>query len=861
MAIFTAIGGAIAGALFTSASAIALGTSIIGGALAFGAQYLLNSYLGRQSNQGSTYAAVQGQREYGARVPVWALYGTGKVMGHHIYYAKWGAGNKFNADVFVLSNGWCDGLEPYVYFYGEKHTLFERPIIGNEVAHYGVNGFDNLISIRFYDGRPGQGPDTKLVADTAGLGQTWKNTSVCAGMAYVVVEREWSEEKFEKGQPEFEFIMRGLRLYDPRRDGSIVGGAGAHRQDNPATWEFSRNPAVQRLNYQLGLRGHRSGRILIGEGKTLGQLDLNSYFAAMNVADTPRSGKPTYQSSLIVTSDDDHTEVLKEFDDAMAGYGMNRRGLSGVIPGAPQIATLNIGPDDIDMGRSSQMRRRKSAFDLYNQMSGQFISPDANWNAQSLTPLYVNADIAADGRARQIAYDFLQVTDPDIAQYLLQIRYRQNRKGGSATLPVSRRVGFNVMEGDWVTYDGVTWLVTGWQMDSNLEFTLTLAETGADVYSSAGIEPGPIVVPSPPPINPSMLSNVLNFAVEVGMIEGSDGFQVPVLRFTWLPPSDPTITQVRFEYFAGANPIGAAIFTDACDFPERGEYITTKNVASGLYYTARNTITTRPDRFKTWSQWLTTSTTTGPLTVYLDGMIEEIVEQVSDIAEFGTTGARALLESHHDLAADDADATAAGYTDRRVTKNEIAIQIGNTRAYVSEQIVLAVGPESAIASRLNTIEVEMDEGFSSVNQLVQTEVSRIDGELTATSDWLTDLASEVAGIESRFTMRAQTVASPGGGITRWVVQVQAGAPGNYISSALFLEADSNGIGSAGFITDRFFLVNPADTGLKINPFVFEGGVAYMQNARIGDLIFNKLRSADGKMVISGMGGTYLDIYV
>ena len=262
--VFSAIGGLIAGALFTSASAIDLGTAIIGGALAFGAQYLLSSYLGRKKQR--SYSAVQGQREYGARVPVWTFYGMGKAEGHHIFYAKWGAGNKFNADVFILANGWCDGLEPYVYFYGEKHTLVSRPVIGNEVAHYGVSGFDNLISIRFYDGRPGQGPDTKLASDTANAGQTWKSTSVCAGQTYVVVERQWSESKFEKGEPEIEFVLRGLREYDFRYDSTVAGGDGPQRINDPSTWVWTENPAVHRLNYQLGLRGLVSGRTLIGEG-------------------------------------------------------------------------------------------------------------------------------------------------------------------------------------------------------------------------------------------------------------------------------------------------------------------------------------------------------------------------------------------------------------------------------------------------------------------------------------------------------------------------------------------------------------------------------------------------------------------
>ncbi len=175
-------------------------------------------------------------------------------------------------------------------------------------------------------------------------------------------------------------------------------------------------------------------------------------------------------------------------------------------------------------------------------------------SAESLKPIVVNADIAADGRRRQTSNDFLQVSDPDIAQYLLNIRYRQNRKGGQATVPVSRRVGLKVQEGEWVTFQSKTWLITEWRCDEQFRFTLVLSETGADIYSDGDIEPGPVIIPPSPPINPSILTTVQGWAVEVGIQEGEDGFERPTLRFGWTPPDDPTIIAVRFFYrVAGAN--------------------------------------------------------------------------------------------------------------------------------------------------------------------------------------------------------------------------------------------------------------------------------------------------------------------
>lgn len=727
MPIFTMIGTAIAGALFAGSS---LAATLISGALAFGAKLAL-SYLNRPKKR--NYSAVQGDTQFGGDVPVNALFGVGKVRGQRLFYAKYGSGNKYNAEVFALANGWCDGLEPYVYFYGEKRDLVARAKIGGEAAHYGVDGYDNLISIRFYDGRPGQLADAKLVADTAALGQTWKSTSRCTGLTYVVIEREYDGDKFGKGRPDFDFVLRGLREYDPRKDSTVAGGSGPQRLDDRSTYVFTKNPAVHRLNYQLGLRGLISGRTLIGEGKSLGQLDLGTYFVAMNVCDTVREGKPTYECGLWATAEDDHTEILKEFDDAMAGYGLNRRGLSGVIPGAPQIPVLEISADDIPIDRAQDVQRRKSAFDLFNHLSGQFTSIESQWAPESLKPIYVNADVAADGRPRQTTNDFLQVTDPDIAQYLLQIRYRQNRKGGSATVPVSRRVGLAVQEGEWVTFDGTDWLITGWQCDEQFRFTLTLAETSSDIYSDAGIEPGPIVIPSPPPINPSLLSTVQNFAVEVGMIAGSDGNEVPALRFTWTPPSDPTITAVRFEYFIGNDPAGQTIYLDQTAAAEAGVYVTSKDVQAGVYYTARATITTTPDRFKTWTPWFTTVAATPPYSIYLPGMVAGIIAATDEMLEpLRATDLRQMYDDTRANALAAMMQDGGQYSDVQRSLTRLQSVYDNVTADYQSLVEVKTGPDSTIVRRLDTFDATIP-GLATVSALSATtaRVTNLEGTTTA----------------------------------------------------------------------------------------------------------------------------------
>ncbi|AEG04584.1 phage tail protein [Sinorhizobium meliloti] len=910
MAIFTSIATAIAGALFGGS---ALAASLIGGALAFGAKLAIGK-LGQQKQQKRKYTAVQGEIQFGGDVPVGTLYGVGKTKGQRTFYAKWGSGNKWNAEVFVLANGWCDGLEPYVYIYGEKKALVSRPVIGNEVANYHIEGFvngsgDPVLTIRFYDGRPGQLVDQKLVDVTAGLGNKWKSTSVNAGICYVVVERIYSDKLFgSKGRPELEFVLRGLREYDPRKDSTVAGGSGTQRLNTPSTWAHTKNPAVHRLNYQLGLRALVSGRTLIGEGKSLGQIDLATYFVAMNVCDTLRAnGKKTYECSLFVSGDADHTEVLKQFDDAMAGYGLNRRGLSGVIPGAPQVPVKDLTVADIPIDRAKDVQFRPSAFERFNHLSGQFTSIESMWNPESLKPVYVNADIAADGRNRQTSIDFLQVTDPDIAQYLLNIRYRQNRIGGKATVTVSRRFGLAVQEGEWITWRGKSWLISEWRADDRLRITLVLSETSAAIYDDAGIQPGPIVIPPTPPINPSLLSTVQNFNVAVGMINGAQGYDTPALVFTWTPPDDPTITAVRFVYQIEGT---TELFEDQCTSPEDGLFRTTKNVVSGKVYNARATITTVPDRLRTFTPWATTAQPTG-LQTLLTGLqqlqddalnrFKELQQEMDEffrprlvelLDAFSLEGAVGQIERQQ-IVATIGDALAQITEERRVrvSENEATAQLltylqaslGGTNArLITEETVRATADsalssqitqltaetgsnaaaiqteataradaDSALSSRITSLDAEVDGNLA---RLIQEETARADGD-SANATSINGVSADFNGRFAQGLVKFEAVAAPTGVDARFSVLLRAGTSQSFKVSGFYVELYTEG----GVQKSRMavqadqFLVTSGNN--RHYPLVFENGELKLAVANIGTVNAGLLQSLNGKMKIDLNNGT------
>lgn len=881
MAFFTGIGAAV-GTLFGSA----LVGKIVGGALAFGAKFAFAKV--KQSQQGKQkFTAVQGQVQMGGDVPAGTLYGTGKTKGHRVFYAKWDKGNKMNADVFVLASGWCDGLELYIYMYGQKYNLVPKAVAGGEVARYSVEGFidgdgNSSIDIRFYDGRPGQVADAQLVASTAGLGNTWKSTSRLSGLCYVVVYRYFHLKFFRdagRGSPSIEWVLRGLREYDPTKDSTVAGGVGPQRLDNPSTWVHTLVPAIHRLNYQLGLRGLRSGRTIVGEGKSLGQLDLLSYFAAINYCRTPRKGKPTYQCSLWVDSDTDHTEALSAFDDAMAGYAINRRGLSGVIVGAPQIPVLEITPTDIPVKRAKQKQLRKSAFALFNHLSGQFTSPEAMWNPESLKTIVVNADVAADKRARQTSNDFLQVHDPDIAQYLLNIRYRQNRKGGTATVPVSRRVGFAVQEGEWIAFEGKTWMVMEWQLSEAFEVTLVLGEAGADIYDDGDIAPGPIVIPPVPPINPSQLFTVQGFDVYAGMIAGGNGYDVPALEFVWTPPDDPTITSVIFNFRVDGT---LEDFTDQMSEPELGRYRTTKNILSEKVYVARATITTMPDRLRNYTPWRTTSTATGALNLQVGlGQVrddvkdrfEELQQEFNDVWQrveealtaFSLEGAVGHIQ-RQELRAEVGSALAQIVEEQRVraTDDEALAQLyaaltatvgSNLARLITEETARATA-DSALTSQLTALDADVDGNLA---RLITEETARANAD-SALSSSITGVSADVDGRFAGGLVKFEAAADQSGVNSRFSVMLRANLGAAFKDSGFYIELyTEGGVLKSRFAVkaDQFVVWNGGSNAFL--PIVIESGELKLNIANVGLIRSGRLLALNNKVDFNLNAGT-LEFY-
>ncbi len=255
-------------------------------------------------------------------------------------------------------------------------------------------------------------------------------------------------------------------------------------------------------------------------------------------------------------------------------------------------------------------------------------------------------------------------------------------------------------------------------------------------------------------------------------------------------------------------------------------------------------------------------------------IVEQVNTQVGTAIERATRRSREAIERVQELWLDDADLAAHGHMQVEKLRESTVLEFGRTRAYVDREIVLAVGPDSAIVQQLNRQGVEIVEGLANVSQLVitqvnalsgsltaqlnsqrseyldgfaivdsliTTQVERIDDELVAMSDSYQSLVSQIEDVRSEITVSAETVAGPGGGIARYIVYVGV----DDVPAGFLVESD--GVNSSfGVFAGRFFVVDPSDLNTKMYPVIIESGVLTAQFGRIKEATVDLLKTPTNK---------------
>ncbi len=513
-------------------------------------------------------------------------------------------GGQYSTDTVVrciaLADHAVDGLVGY--FVDDQYYAFS--------ANGVQAGFSGKLDIEFVNATAaGAAPPARFLAASAG---TWDVTDVLAGVTHVWVATTIDDKVWTQGHPQFRFVTRGLKVYDPRKDPALgYVGPGPQTWADRSTHSYSRNAALLRYAFVRGVfaEGHHGeiAHLLIGRGLTATEAPPERIIAAANVCDEDVDGTPRYRANGVIRASDDFIVVEEMFAAAMAGVIVQREGGVEVEPGQAKSAVVTITDGDLVVGEQLTFSEFLPDGDggRINTVIPRYVEPAQNWKDHAGPVRRDLDDITDDGGPRELTLPLMLVTDGGQADRCAEITRRLARLERRATIVLPPDHA-ELEEGDWIAWTSdrrhggatVTYRIESWSLDEKWRQHLSLREIAATAYG----EGAPVTDGSdtpPGPVVPGAVA-LVSVAASATSLTGA-GATVPGIRATWTAPVDPAIRAIRAEVRVAG---GADIAPTGISDPSTGVAIVTAGVVADEDVEIRLVPITDDSRAVTASAWI-----------------------------------------------------------------------------------------------------------------------------------------------------------------------------------------------------------------------------------------------------------------
>lgn len=257
-----------------------------------------------------------------------------------------------------------------------------------------------MVRISKHLGTPTDPADPRLMAEVPGK---WPATAVLRGHTYGVLLLNLNQPEFQGGPPQWENLVQGRKLYDPRTGLTV----------------WSENPALVLYDYLISDMG----------GVKASSIPLASFIAAANVCDEivstgSWSGK-RYTFNGVITSDQSREDVLEKIAQSMAG-GIDATTWT-VFAGKYTAPVMALSQEDIvgEIAISPGLPQG----DIFNTVKGQFISAENGYVATDYQPYQNAAYLAVDGEELDTNVDLPYTNSQQRATNLCRIFTESNRNG------------------------------------------------------------------------------------------------------------------------------------------------------------------------------------------------------------------------------------------------------------------------------------------------------------------------------------------------------------------------------------------------------------------------------------------------
>lgn len=868
MAVFTGLSTIVGGLLSSTFLSGALGGALLRIAVGVGLSLAARALSGEKTPEAG---GVKGKLQAGGDVSRSVVFGRTCTAGSLVYANTWGKSGKtpnaYFTQVIALADHPIRDLTG-LWVNGEPVTIDTNDTSygdwGFPVTEYKTGGDDNHLWIKWYDGTQTVA-DPFLVDTVSNAKYPYSNKRIGKGVAYAIVTAQIDEELFT-GFPQFKFEIQGRKLYDISKD-STAGGSGPQRWSTPSTWGGDGDDLLAVQVYNL-LRGIiEQGTWLYGlQTVTSARLPAADWIAQINKCRLPVQGpdglEPQFVTGGEITVD---TPIGDATDKLLTGGNarlIESAGVYKIRVGEPDAPVAFFTDDEIISTEEQTFTPFFGLSETVNGITATYPEPNEGWNTKAAPPLYNSSFEVEDGNRRlltDVPMDYVYRSGQ--VQRLMKAALNEARR--------ARRHTFVLPPSYWTLEPGdvISWTserngyvnklmrVDGVTDKANLDVVVDLTEVDPTDYdwdpdtdyTPPVFAPIGTIRPTPQPI--------VDFAAVAAVAVDSNGNNRRCAILLSWDGDQPDVDQVMFEVrtafdlgviYVGRTErvdVGSMLIAPGTLLPNTGYQIRARyNTYSG----------NRPFEWSDWIPVTTLDIRLGPLDIYpID--IDQLNQDVQRNLEWIGDSFRYVQEELDRIGAQATEQDSANYTDKQTLRREMSVTAEGLKASYTEAIEVAIGPGSAIVTRIESLEAVVNDPVTGLEatagavDLLQVQVSTMDGVLTATANAVTGLTATVGNFSASGLFRTTVEATPGGALARIGLSVSASGGGSTSQAAIFLDALTGGASRVVINADQFIVTNGTNSQA---PLTFIAGGLALQVANIGDVTAGILRSPDNKVVFN-----------
>jgi hypothetical protein len=420
-------------------------------------------------------------------------------------------------------------------------------------------GWNSKILIRKFTGSSTQNIYSTLVGQS-NPPTNYTNQFKGRGVACLYVRLEYDQNVFQSGMPLITAVVKGKKVYDPRKDSTSSAynsslGQSTQRKDDDATWTYSPNAALVMRDYLVSSQGVATDTSQIDD-------DMIG-IAADDCASVGVSGSEdnTFEVNGSISTGKSKKQNLNDISKCMNGTLFWAQGKFRLVAGAYHPPTITDAFTLDDVRSAISIQTRFSRRDLVNTVRGTFIDKDNRWIADDY-PEQQLEDMTEDNNVESIVdLPLPLVTSSATAQRLAKQVLYTSREQIVMNLSLGAKA-YQLQVGDTikVTMDRYSWTnkifaVKSWRSTggdgSPIEVQVSLQETSSTAYnwSISSDEYQQIVS------NNTSLDNIFDGLVisTLNLSAGTastqpDGTVVNNIACSWTAPSNGQVTHYEFGY-------------------------------------------------------------------------------------------------------------------------------------------------------------------------------------------------------------------------------------------------------------------------------------------------------------------------